>query len=58
MDSELVRVVDVLPGLVWSALADGRVEFLNRRWREYTGLELGQLSDAGWPVAIHLYKYR
>ena len=53
MDSELVRVVDVLPGLVWSALADGRVEFLNRRWREYTGLELAQQSDAGWPAAIH-----
>ena len=25
-------------------LPDGRVEFVNRRWREYTGLDLGQPS--------------
>jgi PAS domain S-box-containing protein len=53
VDNDLGRVVDVLPGLVWSALPDGRVEFLNRRWREYTGLDLGQPSDAHWQAAIH-----
>ena len=26
MHNELARVVDILPGLVWSALPDGRVE--------------------------------
>jgi PAS domain S-box-containing protein len=53
VDNELARVVDMLPGLVWSALPAGRVEFLNRRWREYTGLDLGQPSDAEWQAAIH-----
>ena len=42
--NELARVVDILPGLVWSALPDGRVEFVNRRWREYTGFDLGHPS--------------
>ena len=53
MDYDVGRVVDVVPGLVWSALADGRVQFVNRRWREYTGLDLGQSADAEWRSVIH-----
>jgi len=53
VDNELDRVVDVLPGLVWAALPDGRASFLNRRWREYTGLDVGQPSNAEWQAAIH-----
>jgi PAS domain S-box-containing protein len=53
VDNELGRVVDILPGLVWSALPDGCVDFLNRRWREYTGLDLGHPSDAEWRATIH-----
>jgi hypothetical protein len=53
VDNELGRVIDILPGLVWSALPDGRIEFVNRRWREYTGLDLGQPSAAEWHAVIH-----
>jgi PAS domain S-box-containing protein len=53
VDNDLGRVVDVLPGLVWSALPDGRVELLSRRWRAYTGLDLSEPSDAHWQAAIH-----
>jgi len=38
MENELSRVVDALPGLVWTALPDGRIDFFNQRWCEYTGL--------------------
>ena len=40
MENELSRVVDALPGLVWTALPDGRIDFLNQRWCEYTGLSV------------------
>jgi PAS domain-containing protein len=30
----------LLPSQVWCTCADGPVEFLNRRWLEYTGLSL------------------
>ena len=53
MDNELDPVVDVLPGLVWSAQSDGRVEFLNRRWHEYAGRGLGEPFDVEWQSAIH-----
>jgi PAS domain S-box-containing protein len=32
MENELSRVVDMLPGLVWTALPDGPVDCLNQRW--------------------------
>jgi PAS domain S-box-containing protein len=45
--------VDTIPGLVWSALPDGYIDFLNQRWLEYTGLTLAEASGWGWQVAIH-----
>src|SRR5579862_9777788 len=37
---EFQLAVDTIPGLVWSALPDGYIDFLNQRWLEYTGLTL------------------
>jgi len=34
-------------------LPDGEVDFLNRRWCEYTGLTLEQARGWGWSKAIH-----
>ncbi|WP_426702331.1 PAS domain-containing protein [Rhodanobacter sp. Col0626] len=53
MDNQLSRVVDVLPGLIWTALPDGRVDFVNARWCEYTGGKLADASGDGWLRAIH-----
>jgi formate hydrogenlyase transcriptional activator len=52
MHSELRRVVDTIPELIWAAAADGSVEFVNRRWSEYTGLTLEQARGLGWHAAI------
>jgi PAS domain S-box-containing protein len=46
-------LADALPGLVWTALPDGRAEFLNTRWCEYTGLRLDQGIGFGWHSAVH-----
>src|SRR5690349_18529171 len=53
MDIELSRVVDALPGLVWTALPDGNVDFLNQRWCEYTGLSATDARGQGWLAAVH-----
>ena len=53
MKNELSSVVDALPGLVWTALADGQVDFVNRQWCEYTGLSLNDSCGDGWQKAIH-----
>jgi PAS domain S-box-containing protein len=44
--------IDTIPGLVWTALPDGYVDFLNQRWLDYTGLTLEQAIGWGWQTAI------
>src|ERR1700694_2045762 len=53
MENELRRVVDALPGLVWTARPDGHIDFLNQRWCEYTGLSVDEAYGHGWQTAIH-----
>jgi len=53
MKTDFGGVVDALPGLVWVTQADGRSDFVNRGWREYTGLGLDEAIDHGWQTAIH-----
>jgi PAS domain S-box-containing protein len=44
--------IDTIPGLVWTALPDGYIDFLNRRWLEYTGMTLQDASGWGWQAAV------
>ncbi|HLZ84345.1 MAG TPA: PAS domain-containing protein [Caulobacteraceae bacterium] len=53
METAFDRVIDLLPGLVWTALADGQADFVNRRWCEYTGLSFDQARGRGWQAAVH-----
>ena len=53
MDSDLSRVVDALPDLVFRALPDGQIDFFNQRWCEYTGLRVDEACGRGWLTAIH-----
>lgn len=39
--SEELRVaIDTIPTMAWSVLPDGRMDFINRRWLDYSGLTL------------------
>src|ERR1700678_296353 len=51
MDIRLI--VDRIPAFTWSAHADGSVEFVNQRWREYAGLSDEESRGWGWQAAIH-----
>lgn len=53
MKDELSRVVAALPGLVWTALPSGDIDFLNQRWLEYTGLSVDEVCGSGWQAVIH-----
>src|SRR5262249_49265922 len=46
-------LAEAIPQLVLTAAADGRVDYHNRRWTEYTGLVAAQLAGAGWEEALH-----
>jgi len=49
----LREIIDKIPTLAWCNLPDGSIEFLNRRWHDYTGLSAQEAHRAGWKVAIH-----
>jgi PAS domain S-box-containing protein len=53
MEDDIIRVLNALAGLVWTALADGQIDFVNQRWCEYTGLSLEEACGWGWQAAIH-----
>jgi PAS domain S-box-containing protein len=47
-------MADVVPQIVWITDAEGRVEFFNRQWRDYTGVEYQPTT--AWEVAArHLH---
>ncbi len=46
------NLAESVPHVVWSARADGRVDYFNRRWFEYTGADRDQPADS-WLTAVH-----
>ena len=36
-EATLRRVIDTIPAVAWFGLPDGSKQFLNKRWRDYTG---------------------
>jgi len=53
MENDLCRIIDSLPGLIWTALPDGDIDFVNQRWCEYTGLGADAACGKGWLTAVH-----
>ncbi len=46
-------LLEAIPQMVWMATADGTVEYANRLWFEYTGLQLDQAERLGWDLLLH-----
>ncbi|PYS40875.1 MAG: hypothetical protein DMG14_09190 [Acidobacteria bacterium] len=47
-DPHVRLVIDTIPGFVWCAGPDGRIEFLNQRGLDYTGFSLDQIKGWNW----------
>lgn len=54
-DSEhLYRLIaDTIPHMVWTAGADGALDYFNRRCHEYTGRDSTQLAGWAWKSVVH-----
>jgi PAS domain S-box-containing protein len=46
------QLADAMPQIVWTAGPDGQVDYLNRRWTEYTG-QPPTAGNAGWDRILH-----
>ena len=47
------RIIDAIPGYVWTALPDGRAEFCNKRWLDCTGMPLDEARREELAAVIH-----
>ena len=52
-ERNLRRAIDVIPALAWFAMPDGSMEYLNKRWRDYTGLSSAETVGWGFQTAFH-----
>jgi PAS domain S-box-containing protein len=47
------KLADSMPQMVWTASADGSVEYYNQQWLDYTGLSLEETKGWGWKQTQH-----
>jgi PAS domain S-box-containing protein len=53
IEERLRLIIDTIPTIVWRKLPDGSADFLNKHFREYTGLSLEEGLGWGWMNAFH-----
>jgi PAS domain S-box-containing protein len=46
-------LADLIPGIVWTARADGSIDYANQFWFDFTGMTLEQTLGSGWAAALH-----
>src|ERR1700723_1439976 len=51
-ERELRLAIKTIPALVWTALPDGSLDFINQRWEEI-GLSLDDLQGSEWINLLH-----
>jgi PAS domain S-box-containing protein len=51
--SKLNLVTEAIPQIVWTTGPDGQTDWINGRWREYTGLEPSECVGVDWLASYH-----
>jgi PAS domain S-box-containing protein len=46
-------MADAIPQLVWTAKPDGRIDYFNRKWYEYKGMNAEGKEDFEWIEYVH-----
>ena len=47
------ELADAMPQIVWAAGPDGRADYFNKRWFEYTGLSADNPGGIDWRAVLH-----
>ena len=53
VERRYVNLAEAIPQMVWTSDANGEMTYVNRRWVEYTGLDLERARGSGWLAALH-----
>src|SRR5271156_831051 len=46
-------IIDAVPAQLWTETPEGVVDYVNRRWIDYTGMTLEQAVGSGWNRMVH-----
>src|SRR5262249_48448133 len=46
-------LADLIPGVVWTARADGWIDYANQFWFDFTGMTFEHTEGSGWMAALH-----
>lgn len=46
-------LVETIPQIVWSTDPQGRHDYFNSRWSEFTGIDAGRVDGATWESLVH-----
>ncbi len=52
-EERLQHVLDTIPAMAFSSSPDGKTEWVNRRWVEYSGLSEESSAGSGWRSTVH-----
>jgi len=52
-EQQMQRMMDTVPSMLWSMGPDGRITFINRKVRDYTGSSFDQIRERGRLETIH-----
>jgi PAS domain S-box-containing protein len=47
------QLADSMPQIVWTAGADGQLDYFNERWYEFSGHPRDRFGDAAWDSILH-----
>jgi two-component system, sensor histidine kinase and response regulator len=46
-------LLDRIPQIIWTSQPDGKVDYYNQRWFDYTGMSLEQTQGWAWESVLH-----
>src|SRR5919199_623929 len=52
-ESRLRVLADSLAQIIWTNTAEGKADYFNRRWFEFTGLTYEESAGDGWEAVVH-----
>ena len=52
-DARYHTLSEALPQIIWTATADGALDYFNERWFEYSGMDYAASVGWGWGSSVH-----
>ena len=51
--NDSIFLADMIPQIIWMSDSNGNIDYHNKKWEDYTGLNCQQTRDCGWKKVLH-----